>query len=199
MKEVNKQILNSLEGQLHELFSTDTVVRDSGDDNLTVDIQFLNHATGKGVPDHVLRLHIGSVCLTMRNLNIADGLVNGTNVIITAVSPRLITVRKHGGSELFGIPRIIFKFSAVHGSPLKMNRLKFPIMIAYAMSGHKSQGQTIDFVGADLRTDCFTHGQLYVLLSRVRSPQDVLVLVLERRVHGGVAFVKNIVYEDLLL
>ncbi|KAI5751525.1 hypothetical protein M8J77_008223 [Diaphorina citri] len=135
----------------------------------------------------------------MRNLNIADGLVNGTKVILTAISPRLITVRMPGGTQLYGIPRIIFKFAMVEGSPLRISRRQFPLMLAYAMSGHKSQGQTIDYVGVDLRTDCFTHGQLYVLLSRVRSPQDIVVLAPENRVHAGVAYVKNIVYNELLL
>ncbi|KAI5708509.1 hypothetical protein M8J77_024181 [Diaphorina citri] len=198
VKNINERILGMLEGQLHELLSADSVDRED-EDSLDADIQIVNQATGKGVPDHILRLKIGSVCLIMRNLNIADGLVNGTKVILTAISPRLITVRMPGGTQLYGIPRIIFKFAMVEGSPLRISRRQFPLMLAYAMSGHKSQGQTIDYVGVDLRTDCFTHGQLYVLLSRVRSPQDIVVLVPENRVHAGVAYVKNIVYNELLL
>ncbi|KAI5708360.1 hypothetical protein M8J77_021209 [Diaphorina citri] len=68
------------------------------------------------------------------------------------------------------------------------------------VSSHREmRGSTIDYVGVVLRTDCFTHGQLYVLLSRVRSPQDIVVLLPENRVHAGVAYVKNIVYNELLL
>ncbi|XP_046686497.1 uncharacterized protein LOC124372177 [Homalodisca vitripennis] len=69
----------------------------------------------------------------------------------------------------------------------------------YCMTGHKSQGQTIEYVGVDLRTDCFTHGQLYVLLSRVRRPDDIVVLVPDDRIVEGVAYAKNIVYDELLL
>ena len=200
VKEVNELILNSLEGNLHELLSADSVSRegDNENDGLYVDIDLLHQATAKGVPDHNLRLKIGSVCLIMRNLNISDGLVNGTKVIIVAISSRLITVKMPGDEQLFGIPRISFKFALAEGSPLQVLRRQFPLMLAYAMSGHKSQGQTIDFVGIDLRTDCFTHGQLYVLLSRVRSPNDLVVFVPEHRIREGIAYVKNIVYRDLL-
>ncbi|KAG8296030.1 hypothetical protein J6590_066660 [Homalodisca vitripennis] len=61
-----------------------------------------------------------------------------------------------------------------------------------------SQGQTIDLVGVDLRTDCFTHGQLYVLLSRFRRLEDIVVLVRPDRLSDEVAYAKNIVYSELL-
>lgn len=198
VKEINEEILNCLDGQLHELRSADIVDKED-DDGLDVDVQLLNQATGKGVPNHVLKLKVGSVCLVMRNLNIADGLVNGTKVIVTAISNRLITVRLPQSTQPIGIPRITFRFAFVEGSPLLIRRRQFPLMLAYSMTGHKSQGQTIEYVGVDLRTDCFTHGQLYVLLSRVRRPDDIVVLVPPDRVHGGVAYTKNIVYDDLLL
>ncbi|XP_054287572.1 uncharacterized protein LOC129003305 [Macrosteles quadrilineatus] len=198
VKEINDHILNSLDGHLYELRSADTVDREN-DDGLDVDVQLLNTATGKGVPDHVLRLKIGSVCLIMRNLNIAEGLVNGTKVIVIGITNRLITVRLPGQTQPIGIPRITFTFAFVEGSPLRVRRRQFPLMLAYCMTGHKSQGQTIDSVGVDLRTDCFTHGQLYVLLSRVRHPDHIVVLVHPERVRDGIAYAKNIVYGDLLL
>ncbi|KAG8324596.1 hypothetical protein J6590_088378 [Homalodisca vitripennis] len=56
--------------------------------------QLLNRALGKDIPNHVMRLKVGSVCLIMRNLNEADGLVNGNKVIVTAILNQLITVRR---------------------------------------------------------------------------------------------------------
>ncbi|XP_046688265.1 uncharacterized protein LOC124374004 [Homalodisca vitripennis] len=199
VKEINGRILDLMDGRIHELRSADTVDRED-DDGLDVDVNLLNQATGKGVvPDHVLRLKVGSVCLIMRNLNIGDGLVNGTKVIVTAISSRLITVRLIGNTQPIGIPRITFRFAFAEGSPLRVCRRQFPLMLAYCMTGHKSQGQTIEYVGVDLRTDCFTHGQLYVLLSRVRRPDDIVVLVPDDRIVEGVAYAKNIVYDELLL
>ncbi|XP_054256904.1 uncharacterized protein LOC128981934 [Macrosteles quadrilineatus] len=198
VQQINNTVLNLMDGVVHELRSADSVDKEN-DDGMDVDVHLLNQATGKGVPDHVLRLKIGSVCLVMRNLNIDSGLVNGTKVIVTAIRPRLITVRLPGQQDPICIPRIQFVFPFVEGSPLRVRRLQFPLMLAYSMTGHKSQGQTIDRVGVDLRSDCFTHGQLYVLLSRVRHPDHIVVLVRPDRVQGGIAYAKNIVYDDLLL
>ncbi|XP_034236354.1 uncharacterized protein LOC117642372 [Thrips palmi] len=197
IRAINDVILHSLHGTLHELLSYDEVDKEA-DDGFDVDEETLHQTRAKGVPDHILKLKIGAVCFITRNLNIEEGLVNGTKVVVEAVSPRIVRVRKAGGNETFAIPRITFKFPIVDGAPLMINRRQFPLQLAYAMSFHKSQGQTINKVGVDLRTDCFTHGQLYVGLSRVRSPDDIVVLVPHDRIHDGVAYTKNIVYHNLL-
>lgn len=55
-------------------------------------------------------------------------------------------------------------------------RRQFPIRPAFAMSINKSQGQTFKRVGIFLPNPCFTHGQLYVALSRVGDPTCIRVL-----------------------
>jgi len=41
------------------------------------------------------------------------------------------------------------------------------------MTINKSQGQSVKYVGLDLRTPVFSHGQLYVALSRCTHPHCV--------------------------
>lgn len=45
------------------------------------------------------------------------------------------------------------------------------------MTINKAQGQTLDFVGIYLREPVFSHGQLYVALSRAKSSNCVKVLI----------------------
>lgn len=51
----------------------------------------------------------------------------------------------------------------------KMARTQFPIKLAYAVTVHKSQCQSIDTVGLYIEDDeIFSHGMLYVALSRTK-------------------------------
>lgn len=53
---------------------------------------------------------------------------------------------------------------------------QFPIKLAYALSIHKAQGMTFDEVSIDMTRPCFAKGQLYVALSRVKTPQGLRII-----------------------
>jgi ATP-dependent DNA helicase PIF1 len=67
------------------------------------------------------------------------------------------------------------------------------------MSINKAQGQTIPYMGLYLPDSVFTHGQLYVALSRVQSKKNIYILVKNSYVKGKEGtFTKNIVYKEIL-
>ncbi|KAI8557444.1 hypothetical protein RHMOL_Rhmol04G0011300 [Rhododendron molle] len=76
-----------------------------------------------------------------------------------------------------------------------MTRRQFPVRLAYAMTINKAQGQSVKFVGVDLRTPVFSHGQLYVSLSRCTSFDHINVLLPEEAIDSTT----NIVYPEVLL
>ena len=55
------------------------------------------------------------------------------------------------------------------------NCLRFPVRLCFAVTSNKAQGQTMKHVGIYLQQDFFSHGQLYVALSRVQSPQNLKI------------------------
>lgn len=54
---------------------------------------------------------------------------------------------------------------------------QYPFKLAYALSIHKSQGLTFDEVTIDLTRPCFQSGQLYVAISRVRTPEGLRIII----------------------
>ena len=63
------------------------------------------------------------------------------------------------------------------------------------MTIHKSQGQSLKSVGVDFRRPCFTHGQLYVALSRVTAVSHLDVLFND----SSNDRTDNVVYPEALL
>jgi hypothetical protein len=81
-----------------------------------------------------------------------------------------------------------------HGT---MIRLQYPVRLAFSMTMNKSQGQSLRYVGVDLREEVFSHGQLYVALSRATSGDRVSVLLPE--INGGRdVLCRNEVYSEIL-
>jgi ATP-dependent DNA helicase PIF1 len=60
-----------------------------------------------------------------------------------------------------------------------LTRKQVPLILSYAMSIHKAQGQSLDRVIIDLR-NIFEKGQSYVALSRAKTPQNLQVLGFEK-------------------
>ncbi|XP_060882081.1 uncharacterized protein LOC132953741 [Metopolophium dirhodum] len=58
----------------------------------------------------------------------------------------------------------------VHRAFISDSLPRLAFQLAFAMTINKSQGQTMSVCGLDLRTPCFSHGQLYVVCSRVGKP-----------------------------
>ena len=66
------------------------------------------------------------------------------------------------------------------------------------MTINKAQGQTLNKVVVYLPRSCFSHGQLYVALSRARQASNVSVITDINSEKPSLAHVKNVVSYDVL-
>ena len=106
--------------------------------------------------------------MLIRNINCNEGLCNGTRLRVLDFSNHIIKGEILSGDktgDIVFISQIILSCNDQYSFNFK--RRQFSARPAFATSINKGQGQTFMNVGIDLRKDVFTHGQLYVALSRV--------------------------------
>lgn len=142
--------------------------------------------------------------MLIRNLCLARGLCNGTRLLIEDMGTNVLKARIISGAHcgtIHFIPRITLNTKDDVNVPFNLCRRQFPVKLAYAMTINKSQGQTLDQVGLFLRTPVFTHGQLYVACSRVRSFDSLHIQVFDNERQGRVGndvMTDNIVFKEIL-
>jgi ATP-dependent exoDNAse (exonuclease V) alpha subunit len=74
--------------------------------------------------------------------------------------------------------------------PFTLQRRQFPLQLAFAMSIKKAQVETMKTVGIYLPKPVFTHGQLYVALSRAMCVNDVFVFCPNGKMTTNVVYTK---------
>jgi len=99
----------------------------------------------------------------------------------------------------FFIPRIPLSPSEDISLPFKFKRKQFPIRLSFAMTINKAQDQTIPNIGIYLPEPVFSHGQLYVALSRGVSCSTTWMLAKpNKNLDPTDRRTKNIIFRDIL-
>lgn len=168
--------MDKIPGEEKVYLSADEV--DNAENSGQFPTEFLNSITVSGLPEHKLKLKVGCSIMLMRNLNSGMGLSNGTRLKICTLLQNTIECEivsgKSAGEKVF-IPRITC-VSNCKQLPFQIRRRQFPIKVCYAMTINKSQGQTLNKIGILLSRPIFTHGQLYVALSRAKKASNVKIV-----------------------
>ena len=128
--------------------------------------------------------------------NLQNGLVNGTRMIVRRLHKKVLECEVMVGKlkgEIVFIPRIPM-YDRSNDFPWTMVRLQFPVRLCFAMTIHKSQGQSMDRVGVYIGSRIFAHGQLYVALSRAKTADGLKVYIEGNELD----LVQNIVYYEIL-
>jgi hypothetical protein len=200
--EIKEYIVSMLPGDSIEYLSCDTISKSSEhipDFNILHPTEFLNSIDASNFPCHKIVLKKGVIIMLLCNLNQNMGLCNGTRLLVLELGQRLQKcVILTGGNideEVF-IPRIALNTTDVKW-PFTLQRRQFPVRICYAMTINKSQGQTLSNVGLYLKKPVFTHGQLYVAVSRCTSRSGLRILIEDDDGSCG-SQTRNVVYQEVL-
>ncbi|KAG4038793.1 hypothetical protein PC123_g25647 [Phytophthora cactorum] len=200
VQRINEAVAQRLEEISQEYLSTDSVEEDEEVNFFEQEV--LHTVNINGIPPNKLTLKKGAPIMMMRNLNPDLGQCNGTRLRIVEIKPHVIhatimTGERQGQHVL--IPRIVFiSDGEAREFPFRLRRKQFPVQPAFARTINKAQGQTVQNLGLYLSTPCFSHGQLYVALSRVtsRSKFKAMIEYPQLEEEDGV-YTDNIVYRQI--
>ena len=153
-------------------------------------IEYLNYLDPTGLPLYKMLLKVDMpIIFSFDLLNKKRTLCNGRRLIVRRHSAGCIMATILTGpfaTDLVFIPRVSITIMTTdnRSTPIMFKRRQFPVRPAFAMTINKSQGQTLENVGLYLPTPVFTHGQLYVALSRCTDEKKVKVLIVDGRIPG---------------
>ncbi len=193
---INDKVLDILPGEAYTYLSSNYLMED--DENNAWSPEMLAGLRVQGMPAHRLKLKLFAAIMLIRNLDPAEGHVNGTRYQVVGLRQHTITAKRASDGEEVVIPRIDFQ-SDPDRYPFHFCRRQFPVRLAFGITTNKSQGQTLAKAGLWLPSRLFSHGQLYVALSRVGDPDKVRVLVEDGEVEGKQGrWTDNPVYHEIL-
>lgn len=125
----------------------------------------------------VLQLCVGAQVMLLVNLDLEQGLANGSRGIVVGFVDDIPLVKFLNGNE-----HLIehFLVSIEEDDKVVLSAYQIPLKVAFAISIHKCQGITLDYVEVDLG-NVFEYGQAYTALSRVKNLEGLSI----RRINYG--------------
>jgi ATP-dependent exoDNAse (exonuclease V) alpha subunit len=168
VEEVNKKELKKITNN-SQIFTA----KFSGD---STKIEFLKKNC---LANQTLELKVGSQVMMLKNTHQKEGIINGSIGIIKEFSKKsnYPIVEFDNGKIITIVPEtwLLEKFDHDKREVvIEAEMSQIPLILAWAITIHKSQGMTLDKVRCDL-SKVFADGQIYVALSRVKSLKGLYI------------------------
>jgi ATP-dependent DNA helicase PIF1 len=148
-----------------------------------------------------LKIKIGSQVMMTKNTYQKDGVINGSLGIVKGFSAKKFypIVEFANGVEIAITPEewLIERFDEERKTVIvEASMTQIPLILAWAITIHKSQGLTLDKISCDLSAT-FDFGQVYVALSRARNLSGVFIKSIDfsriKANESAIKFYRNLV------
>lgn len=146
----------------------------------------------KNISKYDVELVENSQIIVTRNIDIYEGIVNGTRGVIKHLHDNSVVIKDTEG-RLYNISY----FKDIIDETKKTDKYHIshmPLKVSYALSIHKSQGMTIDALEIDLGENIFTCGQAYTALSRAKSLKSIKIIEVSKQSFKINPYVKTFYY-----
>ncbi|CEG76448.1 hypothetical protein RMATCC62417_11344 [Rhizopus microsporus] len=156
---ISMAVLEKTPGEKVTLLSTDSADINDADGLHTIPTEYLQSVNPSGLPPSQLELKVGAPVMLLRNIDPVRGLCNGTRLIVMHIGQYMLRVRLANklDAPIELIPR--FTLSALEDNmSFMLTRKQFSVKLCFAMTINKSQGQSLEYVGIDLRRPPCMHG-----------------------------------------
>jgi ribosomal protein L35AE/L33A len=171
----NMRELKKLPGEEYSFEATDLFSQKTNEKQRDYYKKLLEEA----IPEKII-LKIGSQVMLKKNLDMDLGLVNGSRGVI-------VSINENSGGVKVKFKNNIECDIFAEDWEIRENkhewavRAQMPLILAWSITCHKSQGITIDSLIVDLGPTIFENSQAYVALSRVRNLKDMYILNFEEK------------------
>ena len=118
-----------------------------------------------GLFEKTLKLREGAQVMCIANVDMENGIYNGSQGIVIGFTPENNPIVRF----VNGVERAMGPHTWLSENVAGLGVSQIPLILAWAITIHKSQGSTLDMAEIDIGNGIFECGQSYVALSRVRD------------------------------
>lgn len=123
------------------------------------------------IEDEIILTKYSQVMLNINNID--EGLANGSRGIIIDFSESNNPIVQFLNGKVLEIKKKDYKLEENKDS---ITKKQIPLIHAWAMTIHKAQGMSLEYIQTDIGKSIFEYGQAYVVLSRIKNLEGLSLM-----------------------